>query len=68
MLDYTIEIPSVNPSPIKLNMCDSINCPVCDIDLSEENGINLQSFEVSEDTFIYCEGCDLTLRFKIIQI
>ena len=66
--EYTIEIKSVKAPPISLAMCDSINCPICDIDLLVENKIDLSTFEVNEDTIIYCEGCDLNLRFKIAKI
>ncbi len=68
MLDYTIEIPSVNSFPIKLNMCDSIDCPVCEINLSDELNIDLDTFEIDENTTIHCKDCDLQLNFKIVQI
>ena len=65
---YTIEVTSVIPPPVNLRMCDSINCPVCDIDLSEELDMDLQKFEVDNDSTIYCESCDLTIKFKIVII
>ena len=68
MLDYTIEIPSVNSFPVKLNMCDSIDCPVCEISLSEELNIDLDTFEVDENTIIHCKDCDLQLIFRLIKI
>lgn len=68
MLDYTLEIPSVNPPPIKLNMYDSITCPNCEINLSDELNINLDTFEIDENTTIFCKGCDLQIRFKIVKI
>lgn len=66
--ELTIEVKSVNIPPISLAMCDSINCPICDTDLSMENGIDLDHFEVDDDTVIYCEGCDINLKFKIVQL
>lgn len=68
MVDYTIEIPSIKQPPINLGMCDSINCPICDIDLSEELNIDLSKFEVDNDTSIYCTDCDLKINFKIVKI
>ena len=68
MLNWTIEVASINPPPVNLKMCDSINCPICGINLSEELGIDLQTFVVNNDTSIYCEGCDMTVKFKIVKI
>lgn len=68
MLDYTIEIPSVNSFPIRLNMCDSIDCPVCKISISDELNINLETFEVDENTIIHCKDCDLTINFILKKI
>lgn len=65
---YTIEVLSVNPPPVNIGMFESLNCPICDIDLTDELGIDLRNFEVSDDTTIYCEGCDLTIKFKIKRI
>jgi hypothetical protein len=66
--EYSIEIKSVKAPPISLAMCDSISCPICDVDLADENEIDLASFNVDNDTIIYCEGCDINLRFKIVRI
>jgi hypothetical protein len=68
MLDYTIEIPSLNSFPIKLNMCDSIDCPICEISLSDELNIDLDTFDIDENTTINCKDCNLQLKFKIVQI
>lgn len=68
MLNYTIEIPSVNSFPIKLNMCDSIDCPICEISLSDDYNIDLNAFEVDENTTIHCKDCDLKLNFKLVQV
>lgn len=68
MLDYKLEIPSVNSFPIKLNMCDSIDCSVCEISLSNELNIDLDSFEVDENTSLHCKDCDLQLSFRIVRI
>ncbi len=63
--NYTIEIASAIPPPIKLAMCDSINCPVCETDLSNELSIDLQTFAVDDNSVIYCENCDVNITFKI---
>lgn len=68
MLNYTVEILSVNPFPIKLNMCDSINCPICDSNLTDEYDINLDDFEFDDDTSILCKNCDTLIKFKIKKI
>ncbi len=62
---YTLEIASVMPPPINLKICDSLNCPICDIDLSDELGIDLETFVVDDNTSIYCKDCDLIIKFKI---
>jgi hypothetical protein len=68
MLDYIIEIPSVNSFPIKLNMCDSIGCPICETNLSEELNINLETFEIDENTILHCNNCDSIIKFRIKMI
>ncbi len=69
MIDtYIIEIASVNPPPVSLAMCDTIDCPVCGIDLSDELNIDLYTFTVDENTTIECKDCVLQLKFKIVKI
>ncbi|OIP46089.1 MAG: hypothetical protein COZ16_04970 [Flavobacteriaceae bacterium CG_4_10_14_3_um_filter_31_253] len=62
---YKIEIASVMPPPIKLDMCDSINCPVCDVNLLEELDINLKNFVIDENTLIKCRDCDIIIKLEI---
>lgn len=65
---YTVEIASAIPPPIYLGMCDSINCPICDIDLSDELSIDLKNFAVDDNSSIQCKDCDLLIKFKIKRI
>lgn len=65
---FIIEVLTVNPPPVNIGMFESLNCPICDIDLTDELGIDLRNFEVSDNTLIYCRGCDLSIKFKIKRI
>ncbi len=49
-------------------MCDSINCPICEINLSDELNIDLNTFEVEDNTTIRCNDCNLQIAFKILKI
>ncbi|MCO5229950.1 MAG: hypothetical protein M9958_02215 [Chitinophagales bacterium] len=49
-------------------MCDSIDCPICEISLSDDYNIDLNAFEVDENTTIHCKDCDLKLNFKLVQV
>jgi hypothetical protein len=66
--EYTIEIASVTPPPIKIKMCDALNCPICDIDLLDELNIDLEKFEIDNNTSIHCVNCDLKINFDIVKI
>lgn len=65
---FTIEIASVIPPPIKIEMCDSLNCPPCDIDLLKELNIVLEKFEIDNNTSLHCVNCDSKINFKIVKI
>ncbi len=66
--EYTIKIASAIPPPIKIEMCDSLNCPICDIDLLDELDIDLKKFEVDDNTSIHCENCNSKINFEIAKI
>lgn len=68
MLSYTVKILSVKPFPIKLNICDSIDCPVCESNLSDEKNIDLEKFLIDENTSIHCENCDTKIVFQRVKI
>jgi len=66
--EYTIEIASAIPPPINLQMCDSFNCPICDSNLLDKISISLKNFEVDDKSSVYCENCELKIKFKIVKI
>lgn len=61
MNEYSIlEIPTILTFPIKLT--DIIyNCPVCDYEID----INMI---VDDNSFIKCDNCDHSIKFKINKI
>lgn len=63
---YVIEILSVLKPPIKLGFITALECPCCEYWLDEHLNIDLNTFEVDDNTEIYCGNCDTLIRFKII--
>lgn len=63
MEDYsTLEILSVYTQPYKLDFVEYINCPICEMEIDVFNTI------VDENSFVYCEDCEHTIRFKLVKI
>lgn len=58
----TIELKTVLDPPITLNICDYINCPICDIEIDVRNKIiDIGSFET-------CEDCNHIIKIEIVKI
>ena len=63
MEDYsTLEIFSVYTQPYKLDFVEHINCPICEMEIDVFNTI------VDENSFVLCQNCEHTIRFKLVKI
>jgi len=63
MENYTIlEIKTVLTPPITINFIDYVNCPICDVE------IDMKDKEIDDNSSVFCEGCDHTIKFSIVKI
>ena len=60
---YTIlEIKTVLTPPIIINFTDYVNCPICEIE------IEVKDKQIDDNSSVYCEDCNHTIKFKILKI
>lgn len=63
MITYsTIEFKTVLDPPIKINICDYINCPICEIEIDVRGKI------IDNNSFEICEDCNHIIKIKIVKI
>jgi hypothetical protein len=61
--DYsTLEILSIYKPPYILDFVEYVSCPNCEMEIDIFNRI------VDENSFVYCEDCEHTIRFKLVKI
>ncbi len=60
--DYFIDIKTVLDPPIKMNFIDFIYCPCCVFE------IYIFGTFIDNNSYVYCENCNLKIGFKIVKI
>lgn len=66
MNEFELKIVSVLKPPIRLGFMTSLECPCCEFLLDETLDIDLNTFEVDNETKIHCENCNAIIKFKIV--
>lgn len=66
--EYILEISSILKPPISLGFLTSLECPCCEYLLDEHLNLNLNTFNVDNNTIINCENCDTIIKFKIVKL